>query len=304
MNNTTSNGLINVPIEARSIFRVLAIRKVVENPSLVAELSERIEEIIKAIPPASRFDRIKNGKDFLAYRTRHEGSAELKDKITNMREEDLCRSTYAFFGECGGLGTVFDYQIPLAESRDKGDGVIDMLSLSTDRKTIYVIEAKKWNSTEHPLRAIFEAITFWRMITDHNEDESMRRSKGKYVFAKSGEQFIKAYNNSRSNMTPQSKSPIPLPKNISPQNMSKDEIPSGANFVPAILIGENNRKAGSTYNKLKQASDCYKSLYYAIHKLTGLKCFTYCVNGCDENEIEIKDETNWLSPKAQANFQI
>ncbi|MBR4652150.1 MAG: hypothetical protein IKO72_02210 [Kiritimatiellae bacterium] len=283
MNNTTSNGMINVPIEARSIFRVLAIRKVVENPSLVAELSERIEEIIKAIPPASRFDRIKNGKDFLAYRTRHEGSAELKDKITNMREEDLCRSTSAFFGECGGLGTVFDYQIPLAESRDKGDGVIDMLSLSTDRKTIYVIEAKKWNSTEHPLRAIFEAITFWRMITDHNENESDK-------FAKSGEGFIETYNQSRLKMKTRSKSPIRLPENI-----PNGKIPSGADFIPAILISKN-RKVGTTYNKLTQASDLYKSLYHTIHTLTKLKCFTYGVNGSDENGIEIEDETNLLSP--------
>ena len=109
----------------------------------------------------------------------------------------------------------------------------------------------------------------------------MPKLKEEDVFAKSGERFIEAYTSSKM------ASPIPFPENKPDRKM-----PLPINFIPAILIGKNG-KTGSTYSKLKQASGRYKSLYDAIHKLTGLKCFTYYYN--ENGEMKIENETKLVS---------
>ena len=272
----SSADTIMIPIEARSVFRVLAIRKVVENKELLKELGSRFKDILRAIPVSGRILETlpdmyktepdsKHRNDFLGYKKPHKGEDE-PFSIRTASEERMCKSKQAFFkkqlhylllDEKGKkvdeqeIKTI-DYQIPLSSSRDAGEGVIDMISTSESKNSIYIIEAKRWGSNEHPLRAMFEAITFWKMIQNGS---------------KKFESFISLYNKSTKNDGAQ------LPK--TPQSV-----------VPVILIpkGGNGKDYSGIYSRMismyvadfADAKDhkIYQTVYRGI-LTTGLRCWRY-----------------------------
>ena len=252
-----STHTISIPIEARSMFRLLAIGTVVRNQIFVKFLAENLDEIILAIQPTERLTERDNStktKDFLGYGSKHKGG-ECTD-FEKCSEQELCKSKEAFFMKkkqyASTIGEVFDYHVPLASSRDAGEGVIDMLSLcdGTTPK-IYVIEVKKWDSDEHPLRAMFEALTFWRLLADKSNNESERRQSSYAQLP--CKKFIERYNKSA---------------------FSNYPLPNNATIVPAILVC----KESSIYSHLmmqKEPSDGnLRSLYGKILG-KGLRCFCY-----------------------------
>ena len=132
-----------------------------------------------------------------------------------MSEQQMCKSAQVFFNENFNVLNldspsvlIIDYQVPLSFSSDSGEGVIDMIGISdpkspaTNNKTIYIIEAKKWESDEHPLRAMFEAITFWKLLQDDKETTPVLKFK----------KFIERYNSSskRNRNLPESSIAVPV----------------------------------------------------------------------------------------------
>lgn len=255
-----NTSAISIPIEARSIFRLLAIGTVVRNQTFVQFLSDNLDDILRAIQPTPR---LTEERDFLNYSYNHEGDDKGDDKdivFEKCSEQELCKSKKAFFKNteyANTLGEVFDYQVPLASSRDAGEGVIDMLSLCDgNTPKIYVIEVKKWDSDEHPLRAMFEALTFWRLLADEGNDKDPRFTN-----------FITCYNKSK---------------------RKNRELPPDATIVPAILVCKNSRIYSQMMSK-KSLDGTLVELYRKILD-RGLRCFRYKQD--DNNKLEVEDFTD------------
>ncbi|MBP5351092.1 MAG: hypothetical protein J6Y56_03945 [Fibrobacterales bacterium] len=162
---------IVLPVRAVDIFRILSVRKVVTNDAFVGALSRQFETFLRQVRQTPRLDK-SNRDDFLSYTHPHE-SKQITKRRKNMSEQELCSASKGFMGSVGKnspIGRVLDYQVPLEERRGTGEGKVDLISLKGD--TIYVIEAKKWDSKEHPLRAMLEALTFWLELIDEDENEN------------------------------------------------------------------------------------------------------------------------------------
>ena len=275
---------ITIPIEARSVFRVLAIRKVVENKELIKRLGQELSNILDSIHISKRItdDKHKNGKpkDFLRYKEPHNGDNCKEDRpICKMSEEQMCKSSHVFFkkkfdiknGDSARV-TIIDYQIPLNHSSDSAEGVIDMIGISNSETptikkpaSIYIIEAKKWDSSEHPLRAMFEAITFWKMLQNENGDFS---------------QFITRYNQS-----------IKKYYNEETANERCLPDPSVSKVVPVILVHD-----GSIIFKKMMCNgmdDDYKKIYKELIHTIGLRCWCYKKRDSGEkSEVIMEDFTD------------
>ena len=303
------NNSINLPIEARSIFRILAIRKIVERPEFAAQLGKQFEGFLSKIPFSGRISNEDKYPDFLNYSTPHNGD-NCNTDIDKMSEEQMCKSSKCFFttltcktlnenGECNNNRKsticIIDYQVPLNSSRDIGEGVIDMIGadIGADGNKIYIIEAKKWDSNEHPLRAMFEAITFWKMVQNGNDN---------------GNEFIRRYTLSLSNSLPnrknQDKSLNEKVKKVlkeKTENPSK-EPQSNIGLIPVILIRKNSK----IYKKIMDGSldHNYRQIYKKILDTTPLRYWCYSKVAGEESkvsEVMIEDFTAAFLKQLQSN---
>lgn len=156
-----------LPILPKDVFRILALKSLANgSDELWGQLNkdETFDAFVKGIDQTERIAVGGRGFDY----DRHMG---IKPKRWNnykeMTERELCASSVAFFGKTlSGIGTVYDYEVPLDEKKDSARGKIDLLS-ATD-STVYVLEVKKCESNELPLRAFFEAFTFWKSLRDED----------------------------------------------------------------------------------------------------------------------------------------
>lgn len=64
----------------------------------------------------------------------------------------------------GDLGIILDHQVPLLAKKSKA--VIDLLSYSSDRNCLYILELKEPQSNESLLKCVLEAYTYYRRIGD------------------------------------------------------------------------------------------------------------------------------------------
>ncbi len=150
---------IYLPVQAKDVFRLLALRSVVENKELIGELASNFNNFRNGIDTT---ERLFWEHDPFAYE--HKGYSVAKP-FDIMTERELCSNTKAFFRKerFEGIGEVIDYEIPLDSSKGSAYGKIDLLSVNGE--TAYFIEVKRFKSNEHPLRALFEILTFWRMLS-------------------------------------------------------------------------------------------------------------------------------------------
>ena len=168
-----SNQMIKpicLPVLPKDIFRILALRSIVEQPDLLEELSKKFNLIFGEpdksrglIPRTNRLDPKIFKRNPFDYQ--HNGRTIVKSQLDDFTERELCHSDKAFFGqEYEPIGKVIDYEIPLDEKRDSAFGKIDLISVKC--KTLFLLEVKKFDSNEDPLRAMFEIFTFWKMLQD------------------------------------------------------------------------------------------------------------------------------------------
>jgi len=99
--------------------------------------------------------------------------------FTNRSEEMLAKSLYC--QEIDGLGTIFDYQVPLKSKQKDKAGKIDLVSISNDSNTIYLIELKVADSTETLLRCGLEIHTYYKQLEQHNFENFKNDLKNKYL---------------------------------------------------------------------------------------------------------------------------
>lgn len=86
------------------------------------------------------------------------------------REEEkiaiaLLKKSYLGLLKDKSFGKVFDYQVPLKQTRkDKGVGKIDLVSISDDGNKVYLLELKRSDSKESMLRCVLEAYTYSKQL--------------------------------------------------------------------------------------------------------------------------------------------
>ena len=169
---------IDLPINPKDVFRILALRSVCETTGLFEKLVLSFNDICKGITTTDRL----NPRCFRrkAFNYKHDGN-NVEKTIREMTERQLCSSEKAFFKqEFDHIGHVIDYELPLDNKRDSAFGKVDLVSVTNE--DLFLLEVKKVDSNEHPLRAMFEIFTFWKMLAD---------SDGTF------ETFLKAYSSER-----------------------------------------------------------------------------------------------------------
>ena len=94
----------------------------------------------------------------------HCGQAQLSTDIKQITEKRFLRALFNFANEkpLKFIGKVIDYEVPLKEKRGAQHGDIDLLAFNNNN--LFVIEAKKHNSSESILKAILEAYVYSKLV--------------------------------------------------------------------------------------------------------------------------------------------
>ena len=78
------------------------------------------------------------------------------------------------------LGDFIDYEVPLKSSElDEGLGEIDLLSCNKITGDAYIIEVKRPDNNERPLRAILESYTYWKIVGGDEPNHFLNNSRAK-----------------------------------------------------------------------------------------------------------------------------
>jgi len=77
----------------------------------------------------------------------------------------------------GVAGQVVTCEVPVNARRGQNKGRIDLVSVSSDRETIYLLELKKWGSNEPLIRCLIEVYTYFRSMSE----EARRRFCKEFV---------------------------------------------------------------------------------------------------------------------------
>ena len=276
---------LQLPIQAADIFRSLHNRTIVEDKGLIKKLAKDGFLEKEFFPNIHQSKRIttekmdKNGKvkNFLRY----SGNAHkpIQGKWKSRTEQNLCRYEDGFWKyDNSDLGKFVDHQVPLNYDRKSGEGVADLLSVTEDKSKIYVIEVKGPDNNEHPLRAMFEVLTFWRMmISDEPKDWT---DLGKHLCSGNAKDFADRYN-----------------KAIEEKGWTThlSRLPLDATLHPAILL----HKGSDVYETLMGKNDEKKDIDENTKRLYGkllknllkyVQCFEYSFKRPNSGKeiIEIK----------------
>ncbi len=155
---------IELPIQPKDVFRLLALRSISETGDLIKKLLDKFDSIFNGIEMTPRLDYEVFGR--AAFEYRHKGLDVEKTVFSDMTERQLCAAKQAFYADTvfDGIGRVLDYEMPLDDKKDSAFGKVDLVSQVDDE--LFLIEVKKCESNEHPLRAMFEIFTFWKTLSD------------------------------------------------------------------------------------------------------------------------------------------
>ncbi|MBQ6338837.1 MAG: hypothetical protein IJI36_06790 [Kiritimatiellae bacterium] len=252
---------IELPVQPKDVFRLLALRSITETDGLIEKLLDNFDSIFKGIEMTPRLDRDSFGRDAFGYK--HKGLDVEDIGFSDMTERQLCAAKSAFYADrdFAGIGRVLDYEMPLDDKKDSAFGKVDLVSQITDE--LLLLEVKKCESNEHPLRAMFEIFTFWKTLSDED---------GKF------DVFIDAYK----------KSPT--------YNLRKGDLSVPIKVLPGLLL------CGSSdiYKELMSpaSSDGKRDELYRrfLESPIGLRVFRY-----DENNLEVVEVTNDLKNRLRAN---
>ena len=152
---------VSLKIYPKDVFRLLALRSIAETDGLFEDLLRNFDEIFEGIGTTPRLNEEEFGRNPFNYT--HNGLEVKEERFDRMTERQLCAAKTAFFGkEFDDIGMVLDYEVPLDDKKDSALGKIDLVS-KTDSE-LFLLEVKKCESNEHPLRAMFEIFTFWRTL--------------------------------------------------------------------------------------------------------------------------------------------
>lgn len=244
---------ILLPIAPKDVFRILALRCVVDFKTMPNALFANWDSIYHRI---TMTERLNKGKHF-GYE--HKGLSADKDSslkgksFDRFTERQLCASPHAFFGKKKDevIGQVIDYELPLDCSRGSAYGKIDLVSADWKNNKLFLLEVKKVDSDEHPLRAMFEIFTFWKMLMDEN---------GRF------DTFLKAYEGS---------------KQFSGQNLSFGDK---MDVVPGLLLCATS-KVFKQLNSTKESLDENELYKRFLSKPIELRIFSYSADDLSVTDV-------------------
>jgi hypothetical protein len=130
--------------------------------------------IYRTVPgrKAENFDDYQNATDYIYEYTRKKGYCADSHKPGMERREDsgrveenLCYDLFSY-SQLEGDKSVIDYQVPLKNKQGDRLGKIDLVMV--EGRDVILLEAKKGDSKEYPLRAIAEICTYYRTLDKEN----------------------------------------------------------------------------------------------------------------------------------------
>lgn len=153
---------VTLPIYPKDVFRLLALRSITETSGLFERILESFDDISRGIITTPRLD----WDEPFSYH--HDGLDVKETDFSKLTERQLCAAKSAFYRDkaIGELGQVIDYELPLDDKKDSAFGKVDLVSATSNE--VRLLEVKKCESNEHPLRAMFEIFTFWRTLASEN----------------------------------------------------------------------------------------------------------------------------------------
>ena len=259
---------INLPIMAKDVFRVLALKSIADarsssnrNESLLSILNEdkTFEAFEKGITTTERLDWDS------PFDYEHAGLKKDRKWKTHadMTERELCASPKGFFGRkfCDSIGQVVDYEVPLDEKRDAARGKVDLISIKDD--VVYLLEVKKCDSDELPIRAFFEIYTFWKTLQDDPEKE-----------AEGFQKFLKKYVKGK-----------------------QSENPIVKKVIPGLLLCQQGGCRDGILNRLRNCHEEAEKGLYRKFMNKGVRVFSYTVGPDVDAEIKVNDVTEELRGK-------
>lgn len=129
------------------------------------DTKEYFTEIIanELLKEKCEFEKIATITRAASYFSSNHSKIVLSTKDSNRNEEIFAKRIMGL--ELSGLGTIWDFQIPLKNSlKDKGLGKIDLLSFNANNMTMFLIELKNTGNKETLLRATLEIYTYYKQI--------------------------------------------------------------------------------------------------------------------------------------------
>ena len=245
-----SVSTIDLPVQPKDVFRLLALRSITENDDLIKKLLDNFDSIYNGIEMTPRLDRDAFGRNVFGYK--HEGLDVQKTVFTDMTERQLCAAKQAFYADTvfNGIGRVLDYELPLDDKKNSAFGKVDLVSQVNDE--LFLLEVKKCESNEHPLRAMFEIFTFWKTLSDE---------------AGGFKVFIDAYFNSHTYQ--KRKGGLHKPTKVHPGLL----LCKTSKIYEALLSSSNGNKNGE---------GLYKRF---LQPPIGLRVFTYSRDNLDVEEV-------------------
>ena len=241
---------IKLPIQPKDVFRLLAMRSITETDDLIEKLLENFDSIYNGIEMTPRLDRAVFGRDAFGYK--HKGLDVEGTVFTDMTERQLCAAKQAFYADTvfDGIGRVLDYELPLDDKKDSAFGKVDLVSQVDDE--LFLLEVKKCESNEHPLRAMFEIFTFWKTLADKD---------GKF------DVFIKAYTKSQT------------------YTLRKENLLEPIKVRPGLLLCETSDICDELLSPA--SSDAKRDALYKrfLQHPIGLRVFTYGKERLDVKEV-------------------
>ncbi|MGB9904914.1 MAG: hypothetical protein ACPLQO_09660, partial [Desulfotomaculales bacterium] len=108
----------------------------------------------------------------------HDGTIE---RQTNREEEILAKRIFNYSREgnnLGELGKVFDYQVPLKNTRDDKAGKIDLVSFNQETNTVWLVELKRKDNKDTLLRCMLEVATYYQLLDKEGFIESHKDMLG------------------------------------------------------------------------------------------------------------------------------
>lgn len=249
-----NNITVELPIQPKDIFRLLALRSITETNKLLDRLNDNFDEISKGIKMTARLTNKKSPFNY-----NHQPKDITKENHAEMTERELCASKSGFFNpdrKFNYIGNVLDYEMPLDDTKNSAFGKVDLVAQIGNE--LLLLEVKKCMSYEHPLRAMFEIFTFWKMLSD---------TDGGF------DKFITSYTTSNAYKSRGEKLQLPKPEIV----------------TPGLLLCNSSKNGSICKELLENRTECDKLYYKFLKEPIAMRIFVY-----DEDNLDIHEETGKL----------
>ncbi len=131
------------------------------------------EEMLSHLKDYGKIETVERGATYI-----QKEHKDISIDLTSNRSEEIFAKRIAYLN-IGSLGKVLDYQIPLKHTnQDEGVGKIDLISFNKEKNNLYLHELKYKGNKETLLRAILEAYTYFKIVSEKKLLEDLSEEEG------------------------------------------------------------------------------------------------------------------------------